>query len=243
MTPPIRTRPDGTKYPITGRRSGTGLVVAIGAALVLASGSLTASSVGTTAGTGGALSADLPGNVAGDVADGLPGRDLSTRRAEARRSARQGRSQEAWSRLRLKQLARQIEHQSAEDLDCVASSTGQVRAFLLRTPCTSLDSMLLTVGDGRGNAAVVSVVRVGFRANDQAKAFQRVEDIPGSGDVRPLDIAAALNLTGVSLTAHHYHSRLDGSAVVIAEADPVTGHVDGQLLDAIAETASYLPVT
>jgi hypothetical protein len=145
--------------------------------------------------------------------------------------------------LRLKQLARRIEHQAAEELDCVASSTGQVRAFLLRTPCTSLDSMLLTVGDGRGNAAVVSVVRVDFRTTDQAEAFQRVEDIPGSGDVRPLGIAAALNLTDVSLTAHHYHSRLDGSAIVIAEADTATGHVDGQLLDAIAETASYLPLT
>lgn len=243
MTPPIRTRPDGTRYPITPRRRGAGLFVALGAALALAGGSLTASGVGATAGAGDAFAASLPGNLTGDVADGLPGRNLSTRRAEARRSARQGRSQEAWSRLRLKQLARRIEHQTVQELDCVAASTGQVRAFLLQTPCTSLDRMLLAVGDGHGNAAVVSVVRVGFRTTAQAQAFQRVEDTPGSGDIRPLDIAAALNLTGVSLTAQHYHSRLDGSAVVIAEADTATGHLDGQLLDAIADTASYLPFT
>jgi len=38
--------------------------------------------------------------------------------------------------------------------------------------------MLLTIGDGHGNAAVVSVVRVGFRTTAQAQAFQRVEDMP-----------------------------------------------------------------
>lgn len=242
MTPPIRTRPDGTRYPITPRRGGAGALVAIGIALALASGSLTASGIGFAGATGGSLAADLPGNLAGDVTDGLPGRDLSTRRAEARRSARQGRSQEAWSRLRLKQLTRRIEHQVTQKLDCVAASTGRVREFLLQTPCTSLDRMLLTVGDGHGNAAVVSIVRVGFRTTAQAQAFQRVEDMPGSGDVRPLDTAAFLKITGVSLTAEHYHSRLDGSAVVVAEADTATGHLDGQLLDAIADTASYLPL-
>ena len=102
--------------------------------------------------------------------------------------------------------------------------------------------MLLTIGDGHGNAAVVSVVRVGFRTTAQAQAFQRVEDMPGSGDVRPLDTAAFLKITGASLTAKHYHSRLDGSAVVVAEADTATGHLDGRLLAAIADTASYLPL-
>jgi fructose-specific component phosphotransferase system IIB-like protein len=102
--------------------------------------------------------------------------------------------------------------------------------------------MLLTVGDGHGNAAVVSIVRVGFRSAAQAQAFQRIEDTPGSGDVRPLDIAVGLGITGVTLTAMHYHSRLDGSAVVVAEAETATGHIDGQLLDAIADTATYLPI-
>jgi hypothetical protein len=189
------------------------------------------------------LTADLPGNLAGDVVDTLPGRDLGTRRAEARRSARQGRSQEAWSRLRLKQLTRRLAHQLGQELNCVAAATGEVRAFLLRTPCTSLDGLLLTVGDGHGNAAVVSVVRVGFRTTAQAEAFQRIEDIPGSGDIRPIDVAAALQLTNVRLTTHHYHSRRVGSSIVVAEADTATGHLDGRLLDAIADVASYLPIS
>jgi hypothetical protein len=85
-------------------------------------------------------------------------------------------------------------------------------------------------------------VRVGFRTSAQAQAFQQVEDIPGSGDVRPFDVAATLQLTSMRLTGEHYHSRLIGSAVVVAEADTVSGHLDGQYLDAIADVASYLPV-
>ncbi len=103
--------------------------------------------------------------------------------------------------------------------------------------------MLLTVGDGHGNVAVVSVVRVGFRTSSQAQAFQRVEDQPGIGDIRPLDTALALGLTNVRLTALHYQSRLVGKAVVVAEADPATGHLDSATLDAIADVASYLPLS
>jgi hypothetical protein len=144
--------------------------------------------------------------------------------------------------LGLKQLSRKVEHAAGRELDCLAAATGRVRDFLLHTPCTSLDRVLLTVGDGHGNAAVVSVVRVGFPTAADAQAFKAVEDAPGSGDIRPLDTAAALHLTGVRLTADHYWSHIDGTATVVAEADTATGHVDGPTLDAIAETASYLPV-
>lgn len=103
--------------------------------------------------------------------------------------------------------------------------------------------MLLTVGDGHGNAAVVSVVRVGFRTSAQAQAFQRIEDEPGSGDVRPLETALALGLTNVRLTALQYRSRLNGTAVVVAEADTATGRLDPATLNTIADVASYLPLT
>lgn len=241
MAPEFRTRPDGTRYPITPRRGGAGLV-AVGVALALAAGGA-AGGLGAAAGGGTAVSGSLPGNLAGDVVDGLPGRDLTARRTEARRSAQRGRSAEAWSRLKLKQLARRVEHQLGRELDCVAASSGAVREFLLRNPCTSLDRVLLTVGDGHGNAAVVSVVRVGFHTSAQAQAFQRVEDQPGSGDVRPLDTALALGLTNVRLTALHYRSRLDGTGVVVAEADTVTGRLDPATLDAIADVACYLPLS
>ncbi len=108
MAPEFRTRPDGTRYPITPRR-GAGALVAIGIAVALAGGGA-AGGLGASATGGTAVSGSLAGNLAGDVVDGLPGRDLTTRRTEARRSAQRGRSTEAWSRLKLKQLARRAEH-------------------------------------------------------------------------------------------------------------------------------------
>lgn len=102
--------------------------------------------------------------------------------------------------------------------------------------------MLLAVGDGHGNAAVISVVRVGFRSAKQAAAFEKVEAVQGSGDVRPLEIAAVLGVAGVRMTGLHYQPRADGQGMVVAEADTATGHVGGDTLDALADVAAYLPV-
>jgi hypothetical protein len=234
----VYTDDQGRKRPITPRKwRGAGLVAALVAIAAVSGGAADGLGAGGAGAVSGAADA-LPGNVAGDVVDSLPGRNLTTRRAEARRSARLGRTNEAWSRLALKQLARRAEHQ----LDCVTAATGKVRDFLVRTRCTSLDRVILTVGDGHGNAAVVSVVRIGFRTTDQAQAFKTIEDTPASGDLRPLDIATFLHITGFRLTDEHYASRREGRAVVVAEAGLATGRIDGARLDAVADVATYLPM-
>jgi hypothetical protein len=102
--------------------------------------------------------------------------------------------------------------------------------------------MLLAVGDGHGNAAVISVVRVGFRSKKQAKEFEKVEAVQGSGDVRPLEIAAVLGVTGVKMTGLHYQSRPEGYGMVVAEADTAAGRVDAETLNALADVAAYLPI-
>lgn len=234
MAVQFRTRPDGTVYPLTGgkggKAKGAGLVAA--AAIVFAGGgTLGLGELGASAGEGAT-------SIAGDVVDSLPGRDLKTRKAEGRKSAERGRTNEAWSRVKFKELKRKV----GTGLECVASSTGRVREFLIRTPCTALDGMLLLVGDGRGSTAVVSVVRIRFRTTTQADAFQKVENVGGSGDVRPLDVSTALNLANVKITGLHYHPRRDKAARIIAEADTATGHLDDEILDALAYIASYLPI-
>jgi hypothetical protein len=225
------------------RDKGTGVVVAAVAAAAIAGGAGGAGAFGGATGgaTAGAASEALAGNSAGDVVDSLPGRSLKTRRAEARESAKRGKPQEAWSRLKVKELKRAVRRLEREG-DCVAAASGRVREFLAGTPCTALDRMLLAVGDGHGNAAVISVVRVGFRSKKQATAFERVEAVQGSGDVRPLEIAAVLGVAGVRMTGLHYESRPDGYGMVVAEADTATGHVDGATLDALADVAAYLPI-
>lgn len=44
-------------------------------------------------------------------------------------------------------------------------------------------------------------------------------------------------------TAQHHRSRLDGRAVVVAEAETATGQLSEPVLDAIADVASYVPLT
>ncbi|GAA4534146.1 hypothetical protein GCM10023192_28610 [Amycolatopsis samaneae] len=233
----IRTRPDGTKYPITPKKGGGGIAVAGVAALAIAGGGGAIGLGGGAVGGAGTTAESLAGNMVGDVADSLPGRNVGTRRAEGRKSAQRGKSDEAWSRMKLKELKRIPKR----ELECLAAATDRVRDFLLRTPCTSLDRVLLAVGDGHGNAAVVSVVRVEFRTTTQAKAFERVESVQGSGDIKPL-ASSLLGLANVKFTGHHYHSRPDKTARVVAETETATGHIDADTLDAAAEIAAYLPV-
>ncbi|QRP47075.1 hypothetical protein [Amycolatopsis sp. FDAARGOS 1241] len=150
------------------------------------------------AGGAGTTTEGLAGNTAGDVGDGLPGRDLSVREAEEKKSAQRGRKDETWSRLALKQLKREVRDE-IKQAQCAATATDRVREFLLKTPCTSMKRIVFPLGDGHGNAVVVSVVWVGFRTRAQTEAFERVESRQGAGDVKPLG-AAALGLAGVSFT-------------------------------------------
>ncbi|MCU1680899.1 MAG: hypothetical protein JWQ81_1638 [Amycolatopsis sp.] len=175
-------------------------------------------------------------NVAGDVVDSLSGRDLGTRESESRSSAKRGKSDEAWSKMGLKQLKKAAEH----DIKCLAASTGKVQEFFLRTPCTSLDRLVLAVGDGHGNAAIMSVVWVGFRTSADVDAFERVERIQGSGDVKPLG-SALLGLANLRFSGLHYHSRSEKNTIEIAETENATGHMSTPVLDALADISSYLP--
>ncbi|MDX3189535.1 hypothetical protein PV458_14115 [Streptomyces sp. MN03-5084-2B] len=237
---------NGNRIYIEDGKGGAGPVVAIAVAAVLAGGGVAGAGGGLFAGGGGvgtgAASEAFAGNAAGDVVDSLPGRSIKTRRAEGRESAKKGKPDEAWSKLKVKQLRREV-HDLEHAAECVASATGKVREFLVKTPCSSLHRMLLAVGDGHRNAAVVSVVRVGFRSKKQATAFEKVERVQGSGDVRPLDVALVLGVAGVKMTGLHYASRPEGYGMVVAEADNATGHFDGETLDALAEVASWMSIT
>jgi len=234
-----RTLSDGRRVRIRTKSTGTAVVAAATAVVVGSSGAAGLGALGGAEGVGAGSSAEaLAGNTAGDVVDSLPGRSLKVRRAEGKESAKRGKSKEAWAKLKFRELKHKFEHEA----ECVLAATGKVQDFLVKTPCKSLDRMLLAIGDGRGNAAVISVVRVGFKTKAQASAFEKVESVQGSGDVRPLDVAVLLGLAHVRMTGLHYQARPDGAAMVVAEADTATGHVDGPTLDALADVAAYLPV-
>jgi hypothetical protein len=192
-----------------------------------------AADIGVGAGIGGDV---LGGSTASDsVAESLTPRDLSARTSRATRSAKKGRADDAWRRMGLKRLKRS----SVQYGKCVAGSTKRVQRFLARTPCRSLHRMLVVVGNGTASV-ITSVVWISFRTRRQAAAFKRLEDVPGSGDIRPL-AAAVLGMGDIEFTAEHYRARPRGSTVTIAESEALSGRPSARALDAIADVAAWLP--
>jgi hypothetical protein len=185
-------------------------------------------------GLGGATT--LGGSSGGGVVDSATAHNLSTKKAEGKKSARNGDANEAWRRMNMRTLKRAAK----QDLQCLAHSFGQVREFFGRNPCKSLDRVLYGVGDDQGNTVVISVAWVSFRSRSDARAFKALDDVHGSGDVTPL-ASTLLELANIRFTGHHYQSRLNGDTVVIAETEVAKGQISNDVLDAVADVAVWLP--
>lgn len=115
---PIRTRPDGSKYPITPRK-GAGAAVAavmVGSAVALGAG-----------GTGGAAVGGAVDSAVGNATNRIVGQTVRTRVRQAKLSARAGRRAEALARMGLRQLQRKIDG----EFQCAIHSYGQVRQFFV----------------------------------------------------------------------------------------------------------------
>jgi hypothetical protein len=164
------------------------------------------------------------------------GTNLTKAKSEGRKSARKGDADSAWRQVNMRTLKRTAK----PALECLSHSFGQVRDHFVRNPCKSLDRTLFAIGDDQGNAAVVSVAWVGFRNRRDAGEFKKLIDVHGTGDITPL-ATPLLNLADIRFTGLHYQSRSDGSTVVIAETESASGQVSGEVLDAVADMASWLP--
>lgn len=79
-----------------------------------------------------------------------------------------------------------------------------------------------------------------LRGRTAARRFRDITDTYGTGYVKPMG-GAVLAMADVRLTGQHYASRLTGAVTVTAEAEPVTGRFDDEVLDAIAEVATWSP--
>jgi hypothetical protein len=205
-----------------GSDPGAGKAGAVVAAGVLAV-SVAAGGGGLSAG-GGAASVDAVGT------------NLTRAKSEGGKSARKGDADGAWRQVNMRTLKRTAK----PALECVSHSFGQVRDHFVRNPCRSLDRTLFAIGDGQGNVAVVSVAHVGFRNRRDAGEFKKLIDVHGTGDITPL-ATPLLDLADIRFTGLHYQSRSSGSTVVIAEAEAASGQVSGDVLDAVADMASWLP--
>jgi hypothetical protein len=158
--------------------------------------------------------------------------------AASRQAMLRGEATVAWSRLG---MARTPGDARRRDTDCAAHSYGQVRRYLSRVPCRSMDRVLFTVDDKGGNTITIAVAWVRFGTPAGAREFKQIDDLWGTGQVRPLP-GATLGLPDVRLSGQHYASRREGSLAVVAEAEEVAdGELDDAFLDDIAEVAVLLP--
>jgi hypothetical protein len=127
------------------------------------------------------------------------------------------------------------------NVNCAAFATGQVRQYLLRTPCRGMDRLLFTIRDARGGTIAVAVAWVDFTSPPQAAGFRQVDDTPGAGQINPLPGSVA-GIPNVHLTGRHHRSRQVGATAVSADAEPVAaGQQTDALLDEIAGIAVLLP--
>lgn len=179
------------------------------------------------------------GGTAGSLGSGTSssvGKNLMARKADSKRSARAGRPEEAWSRLGMRTLRKT----AREHAECVSHSFGDVRRFLVRTRCTSLNRMLFTIGDGKASV-VVSVAWVAFRTRAQTRQFQDLMDVHATGDIAPLG-GELIGAAGIQFSGHNYDSRLDRTRTVltVAETETLTGEFSADDLDTVAEIAALL---
>ncbi|SFE32528.1 hypothetical protein SAMN04487819_11128 [Actinopolyspora alba] len=221
MTPPIRTREDGTRYPIRGGNGkGKATVVAGGVALaVWASGGATG---GVTLGGSGTTTASM------STADTAVVRGIGRNLSKARRDVKRGNRERAWKRLGLRR-GRRVTRSAVE---CVAATYGEVRDFFVRTPCRDLRRFQFPVDYDSGTISVL-VSRVRMRSSAAARDLRSLIDEHGTGDIRPV-------LSTVRFTGHHYDSTLRRGTVFVGETESRTGNVPKQVLDSTAEAAVAL---
>lgn len=208
---------NGRRVPIGGDDGGTGKIIAAGlAAVMLGSGGL----------VGG-----------GPVDSPVSAKNFKAGKRDAKRAARSRHPDQAWRRIGMRRLKRSV---SKPNLNCLRATFGQVQRTLIRHPCRSLDQTLFPIADSRGNTALISVAWVRFRTSGDRRAFQKVIDVYGTGDIKPL-AAGPLGMAGVRFTGRYYHSIPKGARLTVAEAEPVRGTFDPEVLDGFAEIAAELP--
>jgi hypothetical protein len=187
---------------------------------------------------GGSVAVTSGGAVSGgaSTAGRVAAREVSSNVAKGKRSARTGKRRTTWDRLGLKRLKEDAKHAVV----CAVESYGQVQQFFLRTPCRSLDRILIALADGPQDAFVVSVSWVRMRSATSARSLRDLADVDGTGNVSPLP-GELIGVGPIRWTGMNYASRRSGTLVVIAEVEPLRGTPDPKWMDGVADIAAEFP--
>jgi hypothetical protein len=103
---------------------------------------------------------------------------------------------------------------------CVSNSYGQVHNFFRAHPCRWLARAYLAVGSDGDGVVLVAISWVDMRSVSSARAYKRLVDAPGTGNVTELSRDSGA-YKRVHYSGDFYISGIDGTSVWNAEAQPV----------------------
>ncbi|MGJ7909044.1 hypothetical protein ACOQFL_21490 [Actinopolyspora sp. H202] len=222
MASKYRSRPDGTVYPLEGGSGGKSKATVVAGGVALAMWASGGGTGGVTLGGSGTTTASM------STADTAVVRTIGKNLSKARRDVKRGNRNRAWKRLGLRQ-GRRV---TGKTVKCVTTTYGEVREFLVETPCRDLRRFQFPV-DYEGGTISVFVSRVRMRSSAAARDFRSLIDEHGTGDIRPV-------LSTVRFSGYHYDSAHRRGAVFVAETESRTGNVPKQVLDSTAKAATAL---
>ena len=122
---------------------------------------------------------------------------------------------------RLQQRGLRVEQRlSSDNAQCATHSYGLVREYFRETKCTALFRALFEVQDERRNVVLVAVAWVDMPGSEQARAFKRLVDRDGTGNITELSRETG-RYRNVRFTGDHYVSAHEDVTVINAQAEPV----------------------
>lgn len=204
---------DGGSDP--GKKSNTGLALTVVVVVVVGAGGGSAVSAATT--TGGSASASSSSG--------------------ARGNPRVGSSDSTAAELRLTRRGLRITGRVANDArDCAAHSYGRVQQFFRRQPCTALHRAQFELHDRNGDVLLVPISWVEMPDEASARNLKELLDTNGAGNITELSRERG-RYRAIRYTRVAHASRLSGTVVASAEAQPVARGWTGLALTSIVTTA------
>lgn len=193
-----------------GKRGGA--VLAVGVVVVIGVGGVSAT-VSASTGSGTSASANSP--------------------ARGRVQVRVGRAESQSAEVRLLKQGFRIAGRETDDAtDCVGHSYGTMPDYFRRQPCVALHRAFFEVRDAKGDIVLVAASWVQMPDDDSARELKTKLDTNGTGNLTELSRDKG-KYKRVRFTGDAYASRLDGTVVTNAQAQPVLRGKAGLVLTSL----------
>jgi hypothetical protein len=129
---------------------------------------------------------------------------------------------------------------NSHSLPCSAHAYGGVQQYLASHPCQALTRALYTATDSTGAKMLVAVSWTEMPTTAGAGELRALADRPGTGNIAELSRETP-QFHSTKFTGRYYGSRVDGTMVIIGQAEPLTGAPTAESLLRGARASVTLP--